>query len=438
MRPFLGSSLKAGSAIALLAFFACPLSAAPKPASAQLEEKRADLDDLKQRIRGLQNEIEGAEATRSEAADALRESEKSISDSRRRLREIAEGHAEASAEVARIEAERSRVAEELESQRKALGETLYAYYVFGRKAGARRILGADDPNQVARDAYYLERIADRRHAEIEHARETLQRHEALVVEARQRNEEVAALEQESRAEHAKLLAEQKERAQVLAQIQERLRSQRKEVANLKQDEKRLSRLIDGLAKLPPPRPRPAPQPPKKPAEKPSEKPSESASSASTPVATPARPEPSAGRADSVAEATSGEQVFASLRGKLRWPLRGELVGRFGAPRGDGATQWKGVFIRAEAGDVRAVADGRVVYADWLRGFGNLIIVDHGGGYMTIYGNNEGLLKSPGAMVKAGEVVASVGSSGGSEESGLYFEIRYNGQAQDPAKWVAGR
>lgn len=435
MRPFLSSSLKAGSAIALLAFFACPLSAASKPASAQLEEKRADLDDLKQRIRGLQNEIEGAEANRSEAADALRDSEKAISDSRRRLREISERHAEASAEQARIEAERQQVANELEAQRKALGETLYAYYVFGRKAGARRLLGADDPNQVARDAYYLERIADRRHAEIEHARDTLQKHEALVVAARERSEEVAELEKDSRAEHAKLVAEQKERAQVLAQIQERLRSQRKEVANLRQDEKRLSKLIDGLAKLPPPRPRPV-APPRKPTG--STAPAASASS-SGPVSAPAdKPETSVGRAETVAEPFAGDQAFASLRGKLHWPLRGELVGRFGAPRGDGATQWKGVFIRAEGGEVRAVADGRVVYADWLRGFGNLIIVDHGGGYMTIYGNNEGLLKSPGAMVKAGEAVASVGSSGGGEESGLYFEIRYNGQAQDPAKWVAGR
>ena len=119
-------------------------------------------------------------------------------------------------------------------------------------------------------------------------------------------------------------------------------------------------------------------------------------------------------------------------------MRGDLIAKFGGKRGDGPT-WKGLFIRApEGSEVRAVAAGRVVYADWLRGFGNLLIVDHGNQYITIYGNNQAVLKQAGDLVKAGEVIASAGNSGGNEQSGLYFEMRHQGRAFDPLGWVTTR
>ncbi|GAC1323076.1 MAG: hypothetical protein NVSMB28_16170 [Collimonas sp.] len=127
-----------------------------------------------------------------------------------------------------------------------------------------------------------------------------------------------------------------------------------------------------------------------------------------------------------------------MRGQLRLPVRGDVMARFGSKRGDGPS-WKGLFIRTpEGSEVKAVAAGRVVFADWLRGFGNLIIVDHGNQYMTIYGNNQALLKRPGDVVKTGDVIASAGNSGGNEQSGLYFEIRHQGRAFDPLGWVTTR
>ena len=118
-------------------------------------------------------------------------------------------------------------------------------------------------------------------------------------------------------------------------------------------------------------------------------------------------------------------------------MRGELTGRFGAPRGAAGTEAKGVFIRAPEGEpVKAVAGGQVVYADWMRGFGNLMIVDHGSSYLTIYGNNDALLRQVGDSVRGGDVVASVGNSGGNPETGLYFELRHQGQPLDPLKWVS--
>jgi septal ring factor EnvC (AmiA/AmiB activator) len=413
----------AGSAAALLVvFLAGAAFAAPRPAAPSAAAARSDLDDLHRRIRALQAEIESGESSRDEAVDDLAEVETAISAARRRVREITHERQGVEAELHELEARRAALETTLAAQRKALGDMLYRYYVFGRKAGARRLIGGDDPNQLARDAYYLARIAEARHAEIEKARATLAEHERLVGETRIRSEKVAALQQESAAAYAKLLSEQKKRSAVLARIKDKLRSQRKQVANLKQNETRLARLVQGLGKLS----RPKSTPPRPDAL--AQKPPESGANAER--------EPAVGVANKVAQENSVDSVFSALRGKLHWPLRGELVGRFGAPRGDSGTQWKGVLIRAESGEVHAVAPGQVVFADWLRGFGNLIILDHGDGFMTIYGNNESVFKSPGETVRGGEAIASVGNSGGSEESGLYFEIRYHGQPQDPAKWMA--
>ena len=132
---------------------------------------------------------------------------------------------------------------------------------------------------------------------------------------------------------------------------------------------------------------------------------------------------------------SAGSAFSRLRGKLRLPVRGELVARFGSQRSEGGGTSKGIFIRSAAGQqVRAIAAGRVVFADWMRGFGNLLIVDHGETYLSVYGNSETLLKQPGDPVAPGEPVATVGSTGGSAETGLYFELRHLGKAFDPLRW----
>src|SRR5438093_10852401 len=140
--------------------------------------------------------------------------------------------------------------------------------------------------------------------------------------------------------------------------------------------------------------------------------------------------------ESVPEPGGVRVTFSTLRGQLRLPVRGELTGRFGAPRGAAGTEAKGVFIRAPEGQpVRAIAGGKVVYADWMRGFGNLLIVDHGEAYLSAYSYNEPLLKQVGVAVVPADSMATTGASGGNEESGLYFELRHLGRAFDPLRWV---
>jgi septal ring factor EnvC (AmiA/AmiB activator) len=141
------------------------------------------------------------------------------------------------------------------------------------------------------------------------------------------------------------------------------------------------------------------------------------------------------RNDALPDASADGQKFADLKGQLRLPARGDVIGRFGTARAEG-TLWKGVFIKTPPGQpVKAVASGRVVFADWLRGFGNMLIVDHGGGYLSLYGAAESLMKQVGDTVKAGEDVATSGNSGGNAETGIYFELRHLGKPVDPLVWA---
>jgi len=128
-----------------------------------------------------------------------------------------------------------------------------------------------------------------------------------------------------------------------------------------------------------------------------------------------------------------------LKGKLPWPTQGEIVRNFGSRDTSSGSRWKGVLIRAKEGnEVHAIHYGHVVFADWLRGFGLLLIIDHGNGYMSLYGHNQSIYKQTGDWVASNEVVSSVGNSGGRDNTGLYFEIRRNGKPQNPKSWILAR
>ena len=270
----------------------------------------------------------------------------------------------------------------------------------------RHLLSGDDPNQVARDAHFLSLLSRAKAGLIRDLGEVLDEKKRLAGLARSKSEELAEIETSQQRERAGLIEQKKKRQAVLARLSDRIKAQRREVDKLKRDEKRMARLIEGLGRI---------------------------------VAKPRR-EPNAKgpalRNERTPDASLSGDAFAQLKGRLSLPTRGELANRFGTQRQDGGTTWKGIFIRAANGaEVKAIAPGRIVFADWLRGFGNLAIVDHGDGYLSVYGNNESLFMPIGQLVKAGEAIASVGNSGGNPETGLYFELRHLGQPIDPLKWV---
>ena len=390
--------------------FAAALVSLAFGATAAANPRGEELRELRARIERLQRELAAAEKSRTEASDQLRESEKAVSEAHRALFALKEERLALEAELEEI-ARRDREIREGVAAQQALAERLLR--IQHRQGTADRLrlaLEGRDPATVARHLAYYGYIQKARLEAISGLKEQAESLQALEREARGRRDALA--ENQSRQEREAQVLE-KERAARLAVVQKAagdIEKGRREIGRLKRDEARLAKLVEELARALAARPAPKPEP---------------------------KAPPSGRRVDRVPDATLAAKPFATLKGRLRLPVRGELTNQFGASRDETGVQWKGLFIRSITGEtVHAIADGRVVYADWLRGFGNLLILDHGGGFMSLYANNEGLLRQVGENIRSGDPVASVGASGGHAESGLYFELRRDGKPFDPMKWMA--
>ncbi|MSQ51980.1 MAG: peptidase M23 [Betaproteobacteria bacterium] len=364
----------------------------------------AELRDLRARIGALRVEIAGTEDARSEAREELRESEQSISQVNRDLRDLSRQRDIVRAGLRSLATRKSAIESEIAQRERDLGAMLAASYRQGEPSHLRLVLSGADPNQTARDLYYVTHILRSQASLMEGMRRDLASLRSIEAEHARNTRQIADIEGDQRARRAELVVQQAARRKVLERVSAQLRSQQREVKSLERDQTRLSRLVEEIGKV----------------------------IASTPG-------PRGRVNEKLPDPSQSEKPFASLKGALRLPIRGVLTNRYGAIRPDGGPSWKGLFIKALAGEeVRAVAPGRIVFAEWMRGFGNLLILDHGADYLSIYGNNESLLRGVGEQVRAGDSVATVGASGGSQESGLYFEIRHEGRAFDPEKWLARR
>lgn len=422
----------------LLAAAAFPAAAAPAQDPDTVTRQR---EELRARLSALRKEIAAGEASRSEASDALRESEQAISDANRRLAELGGEQKTAQAALDAIRSQEASVQADVTARQTQIARLLHKEYLSGGESPLKAFLSGSDPNQAGRDAAYLGYISAAQARLIADLRARQSELVALEASAREKQDELARIGREQAAERETLVRQQQARKKVLADLSARLAAQRKEAGALARDEQRLSRVIDRLTRIIAERARRQKAEEER-ARREAQKLALAARRERRAVRPPAETETAPSTPSLRNEATPDGSLagaFAKLKGRLRLPVAGDLVGRFGASRGEGGTSWKGVFIRAAAGsEVKAVAAGRVVYAEWLRGFGNLLILDHGDQYLSIYGNNETLLKQPGDVVKAGDTIAHVGTSGGNAEPGLYFELRYRGQPFDPLKWAALR
>lgn len=372
----------------------------PAGAAREMEE----LGQLRGRIEQAKKALADAESAHSEATDQLRASESAISEANRTLRELSARQREMHAVLRGLASDNRKVRGQLEARQEEVGALLRARYFTGDQRLLKLLLSGDNPNRIARGLTYYEALFQAQTELIRDLHDRAGEISALEVRSRETGAELADLERQAQAERAKLVATAADRRKVLASISHQISSQRQEIQTLQRDEKRLARLVDELAKAL----RPAPPPPRR-----------------------------SGPRNERVPATEDGGPFSRVKGELRLPVRGELAGRFGAPRHGSSLTWKGILILAPEGEeVRAVAPGRVVFADWMRGFGNLLILDHGENYLTIYGYNEAVLKKVGDQVHAGDVIATVGASGGAGTSGLYFEMRHEGKPFDPLTWVA--
>ncbi len=401
--------------VALAAGFAAAAPARGRPAAASEEE----LKQLRGRIERLEKELAQAEESRGEAADALKAAEKAVSEASRVLFELDEANRALSAQLEQLAERGERARRDIAGQRALAEKLLRLQYEQGGQDRLRLILEGKDLATLTRHLAYFGYVQKARAETLASLQRGAREAAVLEAEAREKREAIARNQAAQATQTRRLEQERAARAAAHRRLAGQVEKGRREIGRLKRDEERLTRLVQEIARAL------AASEAQKAREARKAKPGEAPEGRrGTPV-------------DQVADASASAQPFPALKGKLRLPVKGELMNRYGSPREEGGATWRGLFIRAAVGDlVRAVADGRVVYADWLRGFGNLLILDHGAGYMSLYGYNEGLLRQAGEGVKGGDPVARVGASGGAEESGLYFELRYDGRPFDPLRWVA--
>ncbi len=369
--------------------------------SSAATSRQDQLEQLRKRISSLQQELEKTNESKSEVVDSLRDSERAISNSKRKLVELAQQQRGAQRTLGQLRLQARQLEAAIQGQQARLGKLLYQQYTGGSQEYLKVILDGRDPNQTARDIQYYEYIARSRAAWLKSLRTDLTQLKEVTTQTRQKSVEIGDLQTEQAAQRRGLEQDKQAHQQVLHKISMQLKQQRREINRLQRDENRLAQLVEKLSRM-------LAQPKSK----------------------------NQFRNDNLPDASFNGSPFSALKGKLRLPVKGVVSNRFGSRRPDSTVLWKGLFMRASADQpVKSVAAGRVVFADWLRGFGNLLIIDHGKGYMSLYGNNETLYKQVGDEVQGGDTIAAVGNSGGNEDSGLYFELRHEGKPLDPMQWV---
>ncbi|MDH4401735.1 MAG: peptidoglycan DD-metalloendopeptidase family protein [Burkholderiaceae bacterium] len=405
--------------------------------------------ELRARIEALQKEIDEREARRKEASDALQVSEAAISVTTRRLSELATQLRQAQADLDELQIQFKRQFGILVMRRDELSNQLRKQYSSGLSPWTA-LLSGDDPQQIGRDLTYLDYISRARSAAVTAVKQEIDRLAELEAKTELRRQDVVRLVQETTEQKTLLEAQKKERATVLARIEGQLQAQRVEAATLGRDDKRLSDLVDDLAGQLQAARQAAENARKAEAARQAEQARQEeqarrqaqeenqvkeANQAKERKEAQARAAAAAAARASESQVESGA-VGAGLKPGLRWPVKGQVMARFGTDRPEGGV-WRGVLLRAtEGASVQVVASGTVIYANWLRGFGNLIIIDHGQQYLTVYAYNQSLLKQVGDTVKTGETIALAGSTGGQVDSALYFEVRHRGSAVDPVQLLA--
>ncbi|MBU0499741.1 MAG: peptidoglycan DD-metalloendopeptidase family protein [Gammaproteobacteria bacterium] len=348
----------------------------------------AELKELRARIKDVTTMLDNDRGKMGRFSRELRDVESRMGGAISRLRSIDGQLQRQQVLIGELRTQEQRQATELERHRQLLSKQMLATYAMGRQERIKVLLNQEEPALLGRMLEYHTYLSNERARRIGRIREILKRlqgtREAIVQEESRLNE----LRDQALARKMELEKDKAEREGLLEELRKQISDKGKELTQLQTDVKELTKLIaslqDALADIP--------------------------------------------------AQSEQNKPFDASRGRMPWPASGEMVANFGTPR-EAGLEWDGVFISvAEGREVKAIHSGRVAYAEWLRGFGLLLIIDHGNGYMSLYGHNQGLLKEVGDWVAAGEAIALAGSSGGQSKSGVYFGVRYKGKPLNPTSW----
>ena len=353
-------------------------------------DEEAELKALRGRMSDMRRALESDQGKRSAAETELRKVETEIGERNAALRRLRDQQSETARRIGELERERLAVEARIGVERDSLAAQVRAAYVTGRNERLKLLLNQQDPAHLGRMVVYYDYFNRMRRDTIASVSADLARLNAVAAEQETEAMRQRQLEQRQSQELDKLEQARARRAEVLAAVDASIRAKGDAIAEMETQAATLEKLVEELREV---------------------------------------------LRDFPVEA---DAPFADVKGQLAWPLRGRLLRDFGQPRAQGRLKWDGVLVGAAPGtQVKAVYHGRVAYADWLTGLGLLVILEHGDGYLTLYGHNESVFKSVGEWVAPGETIAEVGDSGGQAQPALYFEIRRGRQPQNPHRWFAG-
>ena len=350
-------------------------------------EKKQQLALLRERMQSVEKNIALTQQSKTNEERELRQLDKRLSESSKNLRQLSGKLDKTNKKIKQLQSQQTSLKEGIKAQQVLLAEQLKSAYLMGKQQRMKMLLNQQQPDRMSRVMQYYDYFNQARIDNVKALEVDIG--QLLIVEERLEGEklEIASFVTAYQAENERLVTTKKQRKTILTQLSKEIKSAAEELSELKENEKRLTKLLASIRQA----------------------------------------------INDIPVLAQKNKSFKSLKGKLSWPIKGSIRNRFGSARKSG--KYDGVVIAASEGTtIRSISHGRVVYADWLRGYGLLIIVDHGSNYMSLYAFNEGLYKEVGDWVETGETIATVGVSGGQQKAGLYFSIRKNGKPVNPIHW----
>ena len=368
------------------------VSTAAPTAVDSAQAKEAELERLRHTIQELSDNLGTLRNQHKDERTKLRTLNRKISRLNHSLQDLEDQRREQTKSLTQLQEDRRTSQNQLAHQQRRLSHLLRAAYLLGQQSPLKILLNATEPATVERSLRYYDYFYRSQAEHIAEINKSLFNLNSLEKNIQSKQHDLDTLVKRQSAQRETLRQSRSERNQLLADLNRDIQNTEQRLTRLKEDEQSLRELVKSL-----------------------------------------------GRALAKIPSPDKSVNFARLKGRLPLPTPGDIIAHFGTPRQVGQLKWQGILINAADGaDVKAVAPGRVVFADWLRGFGLLIIIDHGDGYMSLYGYNQDLRNNVGDAVKAGEVIATVGNNGGHNQSGLYFEIRHQGTPVNPLHWCKAR
>ncbi len=352
-------------------------------------EKEQMLDQILQRIDQLKQVMGVKQDSKSKYSDQLKSIERGIGDLSVEIDSIGKQIRQKKSALKTLASERNQHKSQIKRETKTLSEQIYTAFTLGQQEKVKLLFSQQDPQVLQRNLIFYQYFSNARVELIDGVKRNLEK----VIETenliRQARAELEKNQHKRNQQKARLDNDRAKRKGIIKALNKELQKEGGTLAKLQGEATELQNLIDSIGDI---------------------------------------------FSDAPEEETV-HKAFAEMRGGLKWPVRGKLRKLYGRQKTLSDLRWQGVMIEAPRGrHVRAVSHGRIAFADWLRGMGNIIIIDHGNSYLSLYGHNEALFKSAGAWVEAGDIISSIGNSGGRSKAGLYFEIRGKGKPQNPTKW----